>query len=309
MAEAVQEIEDLKKKTVSKPNSDEQKGDSVTGKGEEVDDELNQLLDSALADFHAEDEPLAGASAAGVGVGKAQVIDPASASSNSEDPLSDTFTEEFSDEMAKQFEEAMKSFLSQDPAMMHQIEKLAESASACGDSEAAGQEFEDTLKHTLSSLAQNTEKLQDKLSDEDILKTFSKMATGEGQEDFMPMMQGMMKTLLSKEILYPSLKEISEKYPKWLEDNKPKLTDDDYKRYSDQHVIMKQILADFEQENESDTDDVKKKRFERVMDMMQKMQDLGQPPEDIVGNMAPGLEFDEDGLPKMPNSPEGCLIM
>lgn len=30
-------------------------------------------------------------------------------------------------------------------------------------------------------------------------------------DDFMPMMQGMMKNLLSKDILYPSLKDISTK--------------------------------------------------------------------------------------------------
>ncbi|KAL3886290.1 hypothetical protein ACJMK2_026297 [Sinanodonta woodiana] len=307
MADVEDLVEELKKTTVSEPKTHEQKEFTVTGKDDEVDDELNQLLDSALADFHPEEEPVSGASVAGRGDGGAKVSDPVS--TNMDDNLSDQFTEEFSDEMAKQFEEAMKSFLSQDPAMMHQIEKLAESASACGDSEAAGQEFEDTLKHTLSSLAENTEKLQDKLSDEDLLKTFTKMASGEGHEEFMPMMQGMMKTLLSKEILYPSLKEISEKYPKWLEDNKPKLKEEDYKRYSDQHDIMNEILADFEKEKESDSDQVKKTRFQRVMDMMQKMQDLGQPPEDIVGDMAPGLEFDEDGLPKMPNSPESCLIM
>lgn len=36
-----------------------------------------------------------------------------------------------------------------------------------------------------------------------------------GEEGFMPMMQGMMKTLLSKEVLYPSLKEINDKVKHW----------------------------------------------------------------------------------------------
>jgi len=36
-------------------------------------------------------------------------------------------------------------------------------------------------------------------------------AEGAGDDEFMPMMQGMMKNLLSKDILYPSLKEISTK--------------------------------------------------------------------------------------------------
>lgn len=47
------------------------------------------------------------------------------------------------------------------------------------------------------------------------MKMFSGMGLdgGDGSQDdgFMPMMQNMMKTLLSKEVLYPSLKEISEK--------------------------------------------------------------------------------------------------
>ena len=34
---------------------------------------------------------------------------------------------------------------------------------------------------------------------------------GGGDLDMMPMMQGMLKSLLSKEVLYPSLKEISTK--------------------------------------------------------------------------------------------------
>jgi len=37
------------------------------------------------------------------------------------------------------------------------------------------------------------------------------------------------------------------------------------------------------------------------------MQDLGQPPKEIVGDVAPGLEFDADGVPKFPT--ESCSIM
>lgn len=47
-----------------------------------------------------------------------------------------------------------------------------------------------------------------------MLRSLSGLGLGgaEGDDtDFMPMMQDMMKNLLSKEVLYPSLKEISEK--------------------------------------------------------------------------------------------------
>ena len=49
--------------------------------------------------------------------------------------------------------------------------------------------------------------------DDEMMKMFSGMGLEAGgpDEGFMPMMQNMMKTLLSKDVLYPSLKEISEK--------------------------------------------------------------------------------------------------
>ena len=49
------------------------------------------------------------------------------------------------------------------------------------------------------------------MNDDDLLKAFTSMGMEDEGDGFMPMMQGMMKTLLSKEILYPSLKELSQK--------------------------------------------------------------------------------------------------
>ena len=53
--------------------------------------------------------------------------------SSTDDALSDMFTEEFSEEMAKQFEDAMKSFMADDPSMLQQIEKMAEAAGSGGN--------------------------------------------------------------------------------------------------------------------------------------------------------------------------------
>ena len=48
---------------------------------------------------------------------------------------------------------------------------------------------------------------------EDFLKAMSGMNLegAEGDLNFMPLMQGMMKKLLAKEVLYPNLKELHEK--------------------------------------------------------------------------------------------------
>lgn len=54
------------------------------------------------------------------------------------------------------------------------------------------------------------------MSDDELVKMLSGMGMGEGmsEEGIMPMMQQMMKQLLSKDILYPSLKDISSKVGK-----------------------------------------------------------------------------------------------
>ncbi|GBP58721.1 Peroxisomal biogenesis factor 19 [Eumeta japonica] len=49
--------------------------------------------------------------------------------------------------------------------------------------------------------------------------------------------------------------------------------------------LMKKVCEELEPEQESDPEDVKRKRFETVLELMQKMQDLGQPPTELVGDM------------------------
>ena len=48
---------------------------------------------------------------------------------------------------------------------------------------------------------------------------------------------------------------------------------------------MVKITDEFEKETEEDSENVKKQRFERVLDYMQDMQELGHPPKEIVGEL------------------------
>merc|ERR1719277_2226177 len=92
----------------------------------------------------------------------------------------------------------------------------------------------------------------------------------------------MMKSLLSAEVLYPALKEISTKYPSWLTTNKPHLSESDYSRYEHQMELMVQICAEFETESPADSEERKQQRFECILEALQKMQQYGQPPEQLV---------------------------
>ncbi|XP_035676799.1 peroxisomal biogenesis factor 19-like [Branchiostoma floridae] len=302
------------------------------------DPELDDLLDSALSDFDKAKTKDAGKAAegqaagadggkpAGVGAGEPQ-SGGESFPTDEEALFSEVFEQELAGQIADEFEKAMKTLEEENPQLMAQFSKLAEAAAKASDIEQGPEaspeggttELASSLSQTLQSMAQNAEELQNNpLTEDDLLKAMSDLglgsegtAEGAGATDLLPMMQTMMKNLLSKEVLYPSLKDICQKYPDWLEQNKSKLSQEDNQKYSQQFELMKQICGEFESEAETDAEEVKAKRFEKTLDLMQKMQDLGQPPKELVGEMAPGIEFDEHGVPKLPGGKEGeaCSVM
>lgn len=84
-------------------------------------------------------------------------------------------------------------------------------------------------------------------------------------------MQGMMQSLLSAEVLLPSLKELLDKYPAWLAENNNKISDSDKERYSKQQELFKVICAELEKEKPDDSTEVKNNRFKIVLKNMQKV--------------------------------------
>lgn len=64
-------------------------------------------------------------------------------------------------------------------------------------------------------------------------------------------MEGMMQSLLSAEILLPSIKELLEKYPKYLEENDAKLSAEDKERWvkiyatnNDHTLVSENVTSD-----------------------------------------------------------------
>ena len=52
----------------------------------------------------------------------------------------------------------------------------------------------------------------------------------------------MMKQLISKDVLYEPMKEMYEKYPKWLSANKARLPPAEYQNYVKQFGYIEQIM-------------------------------------------------------------------
>lgn len=92
-----------------------------------------------------------------------------------------------------------------------------------------------------------------------------------GDNPFLPVMQGMMQSLLSAEVLLPSLKELLDKYPTWMVENADKISAADKERYTKQQELFKVICAELEKEKPTDSADVKNERFKIVLKNMQKV--------------------------------------
>ncbi len=89
-----------------------------------------------------------------------------------------------------------------------------------------------------------------------------------GEEGFSKMLMGMMEQLTNKEILYEPMKELNDKFPGWLEKNRDQTPVDDLKRYEEQQVLVKEIVAKFDEPTFSDSN---AKDREYIVDRMQKV--------------------------------------
>lgn len=93
----------------------------------------------------------------------------------------------------------------------------------------------------------------------------------------VPEIFDLMQNLLSKELLYPALKDLSPKFDEWLQKNNETLSKSDKKRYSKQRDIINEIIEVFDDESLGNQD-----RFVKNLDLMEKMQSLGAPPSELT---------------------------
>ena len=91
--------------------------------------------------------------------------------------------------------------------------------------------------------------------------------------------------------MFDPMREVTKKFPEWLAKNKNQLSAEDYSRYGQQYQYFQRIVAVYETEPDN---------FPRLMELMQDIQEFGQPPAEIIKQLAPGLEFNEQGMPVMP---------
>jgi peroxin-19 len=154
------------------------------------------------------------------------------------------------------------------------------SSSGAGDaskSAAAGEaSFQETIRRTMERMQTSGDQATAAAAsggEEDFMSELLKqLSSGDlggegGEEDFSKMLMGMMDQLTNKEILYEPMKELSDRFPEWLEKNKASTPAEDLKRYEEQRRLASEIVAKFEESTYSDSNSADR---EYIVDRMQK---------------------------------------
>ncbi|XP_040163529.1 peroxisomal biogenesis factor 19 [Anopheles arabiensis] len=266
------------------------------------DKELDDLLDSALEDFSkhkADPKKPAKSEGGGASSSGEQTVQ------HEDPPTEQLWNEEFMDQQAKMFEQHMAALFGggekvDSEQIMLGFQRIAEAAGmavraegpAAPDAEPSPANTLDptisqSISDALKAMSEGRENLQTPFSPEDVANMFGNIdlnASGENNA-FLPFMQNMMQSLLSADVLLPSMRDLVGKYPQWLAEHSATLPKEEKERYEKQLALMQEVCTELEKETPDDSAEVKKERFQIVLEKMQSMQDLGQPPADLVGDL------------------------
>ncbi|KAL0281596.1 UNVERIFIED_CONTAM: hypothetical protein PYX00_002535 [Menopon gallinae] len=269
------------------------------------DEELSELLDSALGDFESCSGP--------------DDEEEKSEEKSKPVPPNSLWDEEFLRQAAEKLQQSFQTGFSAGDTPMtaeqlgQNIQSLAEAMTEmAGGQISPDMEFNSLFAQTLRQMSETTDSSR-QFTEEDfnnIMSNLNNCFESPEAKDMFPLLFSMMENLLSKDVLYSDLKSIVDKYPQWLQDNKAKLPSDEYESHMKTVGILRQVCQELENEDPNESEQDKKERCDRILTLMLQVQDLGLIPLEIAGDLSPVLALDRQGSLQMrPNlSPNQCSI-
>ncbi|KAI7863153.1 Pex19 protein [Spinellus fusiger] len=229
------------------------------------------------------------------------------------------------DEFARQLAAGMEELMGhmggeQDPEMkqvFEQVWKSLDEANLPAPSTAAkeegsatpGQSFQDTIAQTMNKLKDSSKQVDSSIAEEGedafMAELMKQMESFSDNGEFEGVLEGIMHQLLTKEMLYAPIKDLASKYPSWLQENKSTLEPEQYEKYNSQFSLCQQIVNKYESPTFDEKNEAQSKE---IMELMQKMQDFGQPPASLLEDIVPGANFNGAEMPDMKDI-ENCTVM
>ncbi|KAJ3396691.1 hypothetical protein CcCBS67573_g09114 [Chytriomyces confervae] len=181
--------------------------------------------------------------------------------------------------------------------------------------------FKNILSDTVNTLKDSNQKVEGQIKDaaldesspEDMEAMMKELEEMMGSADFEDMFGNVMSQLMTRDMLYEPMKDLVGKYPEYLDANASTISVEDMTRFRGQQRLIVEILKVYDDPAVSGEDEGK-----QVADLMQQMQEYGNPPEGVLTDLAPGMGVGADGMPAFPfpgmpgAGPDGnpdCCIM
>ncbi|KOC58576.1 Peroxisomal biogenesis factor 19 [Habropoda laboriosa] len=268
------------------------------------DQELNDLLDSALEDFNKEQKSDK-KDASKIGASESTT------DKNVTDILEDTWSTDDAGKLLfkMMFLNGNNGELGVSPQTMARKLTSPTKDEDTSDKDIASIDFQSAIAGAMNDLSITTENLQ---NGADLSEIFGQAALEDCPDVIPPFLQVLLEHLLSKELLYPAMKQLAHEYPELLEEKKTTIPSNDLQRFTKQFELIQQICTELEKETDEDTAEMKKKRFETKMSLMQEVLSCGQLPEELIG---PTTRTDAEGDPVIPallrnmEPPQHCCLM
>lgn len=230
------------------------------------------------------------------------------------------------DEFKTRIEDLIKDLNIEDPETKDQFEKLVkefedDQQKVASEAMNNPQQFDDVMKDAMDRLKKSGENIDEQLKNdpsggnpEDMLTQLLAGLGGAGggaggDFDMSKLLVDMLEQLSSKEVLYEPIKDLNSKFPEFLSEKKGVIADDQHATYTKQYEITTDILAIFEAPGYTDND---KQKRDKVNTLLESLQELGQPPSELVGDASDfpgfggagglggaggGLDFSDKDLP------------
>ena len=90
--------------------------------------------------------------------------------------------------------------------------------------------------------------------------------------------------------MYVPMKSVAERFPDWLAGHTSSISEAEYNNYGRMYQTFQKLVLTYEMEPDN---------FPRILELFQDLQESGNPPIDIIKELAPGLELGPDGMPAM----------
>ena len=182
-------------------------------------------------------------------------------------------------EMKKEMEAMMRDLgAAADPGPSASSETISASKTNPPVDPSGGEDaFQETIRKTMNRMQNSGEQATAAAMVEDTDDIMTQMlremqsgglAGAGGEEEFSKMLLSMMEHLTNKDILYEPMKELNDKFPAWMCNNRDSTKIEDLTRYKEQQRLVGEIVEKFEEKGYSDSTAADR---EYIVERMQKV--------------------------------------